>query len=285
MHKVKSTKARKEFKKRFGQSNHFLITSLIGLNEIEKHPNIQKPTEFSTSWQPHDPIRSARRSRDFILDSFLSHAVDGIDMYLSFLNKSPKPLSNSDFELIFEKAQQSVFKKVLGIQSLFKIDQTITGLVLLLITWRNNLTHYFAENELSSDYETILCQKKDYILANFCSLKIEDVINKAHTGSTLNFKEVASLIKATHKFVELVDGEILKQIDFKEYANDIIDYHFKQNKLSKSKYCILEKEAKYRFVFNVLQNIGGFEPDDFIILNNLVIQDKLAPGFTKVFLS
>ena len=55
---MKRTIARKEFKEQFGQSNHFLITSLIGLNIIEKSEEIIKPEEFSTSWNPKDKNNS-----------------------------------------------------------------------------------------------------------------------------------------------------------------------------------------------------------------------------------
>ncbi len=259
---MKSTKARRLFKSRFGQANHFLITSLIGLHEVENNPNLKKPDEFSTSWEPHDVFRSARRSREFLLDSFLSHAVDGVDLYLTYLNKSPKPIADIDFELIFEKAQRSVYSKVLGIQEYFKADKTLTGLVLLLITWRNNLTHFFAENEILGEYETHLKNEEEKIKAKFCGLEIRQLIPKAHEGKSLTFKEVASLINAAHLYVQKIDEIVISKIDFEDFANRTLDYHYKNNKGSKLKYSNLHPDKKERFILNVLQNTSSFEPQD-----------------------
>ncbi len=260
---MKSTKARRLFKRRFGQANHFLITSLIGLHEVENNPNIKKPEEFSTSWEPHDVFRSARRSREFLLDSFLSHAVDGIDLYLTYLNKSPKPIAHKDFELIFEKANRSVYNKVLGIQEYFNADKTLTGLVLLLITWRNNLTHYFAENEILGEYEIHLKNKEEEIKSQFCGLEIQQLIPKAHSGKSLTFKEVASLINATNLYVQRIDEIVISKIDFEDFANRTLDYHHKNNSGSLLKYKNLPSEKKERFKMNVLQNTSSFEPQDF----------------------
>jgi hypothetical protein len=265
---MKSTKARKLFKSRFGQANHFLITSLIGLYEIEHNSSIKKPDEFSTSWEPHDRVRSSRRSREFLLDSFLSHAVDGVDSYLTLLNKSPKPILDKDFELIFEKANRSVYKKVLGIHDYFLLDKTITGLILLLITWRNNLTHYFAENEILGDYENHLYDHGDEIKNSFRGLDIKLIIPKSYKGQPLTFKEVASLINATHLYVEKIDAEILNRINLTEYANRILNHHFDEYDGSLLKYQNLSHTERQRFEFNVLQNLGAFEMEDFKKIKN-----------------
>ena len=68
---MNATKAKKKFKKRFGQANHLLITTLVGLDSIESGKIVEKPSEFSTSWNPMEPKRSAERARMFVLQSFL----------------------------------------------------------------------------------------------------------------------------------------------------------------------------------------------------------------------
>lgn len=102
--KMKQTKARKEFKKKFGQQNHFLITSLIGLDYLENN-YVECPESFSTSWNPKDKKQSVRRSRDFLLQSFLTSAVDGIDMYISMLNTAPKYVVDTKFSDIISAAK------------------------------------------------------------------------------------------------------------------------------------------------------------------------------------
>jgi len=84
-----------------------------------------------------------------------------------------------EFELIFERANRSVYNKVIGVQNYFNIDKTLTGLVLLLITWRNNLTHYFAENEILGEYEQQLCNDRERIFNDFRGLRILEVYTKS----------------------------------------------------------------------------------------------------------
>ncbi len=268
---MKSTKARKEFKDQFGQANHFLITSLVGLNTIETNPNIIKPLEFSTSWNPRDKVRSARRSRSFVLNSFLSFAVDGVDMYLTLLNRTPKVLVDLNFSLIFEKAKNSVYNKVLGVEEYFDIDKTLVSLILLLITWRNNLVHGLAENEIRNNYVEQLKKNQTFIKENFRGLLIDDTITRAYEGKYPNFKEVASLINATHMFVQEVDKRILEKMDKLAYAKDVIAFRSKKEIKSRTKCAVLAPKAKRRFLTNILLNYGSFENNDI----QLVIEELL----------
>ena len=106
-----ATKAKKEFKKRFGQANHLLITTLIGLDSIESGNITRKPEGFSTSWNPKDPKRSAERARIFSLQSFLGWAVESLEMYLTELNRKPKELESGELTVIFSKAGRSIYQK------------------------------------------------------------------------------------------------------------------------------------------------------------------------------
>lgn len=198
----------------------------------------------------------------------MSHAVDGIDLYLTFLNKAPKPIVHKNFELIFEKANRSVYSKVLGIQDYFKADKTLTGLVLLLITWRNNLTHHFAKNEILDEYVNHLISEEQEIRMQFCGLEIQRLIPKACGGQSLTFKEVASLINATQLYVQKIDELVINNIDFDDYANRTMAYHHKNNGGSLTKYKNLPSEKKERFIMNVLQNISAFEPLDYDKIKN-----------------
>jgi hypothetical protein len=149
---MKRTSARKIFKDRFGQQNHFLITSLIALDYIENN-EVKCPETFSTSWNPRDKVQSIKRTREFTLQSFLSYAVDGLDMYISLLNKAPKYTSDPIIESALCTAERSVYKKVENIAECLKIDKILLSLCILLITLRNNLVHAMADNTLPENYE------------------------------------------------------------------------------------------------------------------------------------
>ena len=93
---MSATRAKKTFKKRFGQANHLLITALVGLDAIETGEVSKKPESFSTSWNPIEPKRSAERARIFTLKSFLGWAVESLEMYLTELNRKPKELESEE---------------------------------------------------------------------------------------------------------------------------------------------------------------------------------------------
>jgi len=112
---MKITKAKREFKKRFGHANHFLITTLIGLDAIEKGVVTDKPDSFSTTWNPKDAIRSAQRSRGFTLKSFLGWAVESLEMYLTELNRKPKKLESGIFTQLYSNAGQKIYLKAIYI--------------------------------------------------------------------------------------------------------------------------------------------------------------------------
>lgn len=69
--KLNHSVAQRQFKKRMGQANHFLITILIGLDEVSKGL-VKKPDTLDVSWNPKDVKASAERSRVYALNSSLA---------------------------------------------------------------------------------------------------------------------------------------------------------------------------------------------------------------------
>lgn len=83
------TKARKIFKNKFCQANHFLITSLVWVDWIKEWIITKKSDSFSTSWNPRNKVQSAIRTRSFLLELFLWKAVDSLEVYLKLLYRKP----------------------------------------------------------------------------------------------------------------------------------------------------------------------------------------------------
>ena len=266
---MKQTKARKQFKKLFGQQNHFLITCLIGLDYVENY-DVKCPDSFSTSWNPKDKNQSTRRSREFLLQSFLASAVDGLDMYISLLNRTPKYVTDNKFEKTISDAGRSVYKKVENISVYFSINQVYKVLCLALITLRNNLLHSMAENELSKDDCKLLLDNNDLIKEKFCGLDISDLLKKISNKEAPTFKEVASLIRATHLFVEEVDSKIICNISEDFYYEALSKYFFDEPKLFQ-KYSRFSGTERKRLIENIFENRLGIAKGD--ISND--IMDKL----------
>jgi len=130
------------------------------------------PESFSTSWNPHDRARSARRSREFVLKSFLSSAVDGIDTYLSLLNREPKYFSDKEIEHKICAGERSVYRKLENLANYLKINEITLSLCMLLIIFRNNMIHAIAENELDEKYRQVLLYNIDLIRDKYRGLEI-----------------------------------------------------------------------------------------------------------------
>ncbi len=275
---VKTTIARKRFKRIFGQSNHFLITILIGLDQISSGSDIVKPDDFRTSWDPKDKNVSAERSRKFLLSAFLAYLVDGIDMYLTSIYRKPKLIKGDEIDNIYSRAGQSVAYKVEHLGEYLKIDPVYICMTSLIIVCRNRTVHYYAENKLSDEQTGILKSNLNRIKDEFCHLDILQLlckIDKNHVGEdySLTFKEVASLIKATHLFIEKVDEVIIQKNNLEEYGKEVIEEYLGNNPLAKVKYQDIlstHKEDKDRYLFNILSTYASFTKDDYDRYKNSV---------------
>ncbi|MCL6272277.1 hypothetical protein M3P05_20370 [Sansalvadorimonas sp. 2012CJ34-2] len=251
-----ATKARKLFKKRFGNANHLLITSLIGLDALEKSGIKNVPDIFSTSWNPKNTKNSINRSRIFILQSFLGSAVESLEMYMTELNRKPKELKSERFTTLFSQANQSIYKKITLIGDELQIDPVLISLMEVLITWRNYSFHYDIDNEIRDQSSGILRSERDRIKNEYCGLDSVLLGEKWKKHIDFTFKEAASLISATHKFVQAVDEYIVNNIDLEQYAYDSISNMTKEKKFCQKIYS-LPDEKKRRYLQNIINDKIG----------------------------
>jgi len=148
---INTTPARAEFKRHLGQANHFLVTALVALHQLQRSDVTDAPEELRTSWNPKDKAASIARTRIFVAQSFLGWAVDSIDLYLSLLNRKPKFLRDQALIGALDGAGRSVLRKAQIIAQHYSICPATCALVDVLITWRNNVFHELADNALAAD--------------------------------------------------------------------------------------------------------------------------------------
>ena len=265
-----ATKAKKLFKKRFGQANHLLITALVGLDAIESGKVTKKPDSFNTSWNPIAPVRSAERARTFTLKSFLGWAVESLEMYLTELNRKPKELESEELTIIFSKAGRSIYQKTIGVGEYAKVDPVLVALMEVLITWRNYTFHYDIDNEIRSESVDILRKAADRIREEFCGLEIDQLQETWQSQGDFTFKETASLISATHKFVSAVDNFALKSLDTKKYMTDALELHFRSNDKAIQKLRSLPQDKKIRFIKNITADLVGLDVTDERVAEQLL---------------
>ena len=237
-----------------------------------KNNDVELPDEFKTSWNPIDNKSSSIRSRDFAIKATLSYVVDSLDSYLGLCHR--KPALYQDQELLENAgaAGQSVDKKFVVLNnyignSSIKDYEKYSAITNLSLKWRNRLVHFFAENEITEEVRNTLKTNADFYKKNFQGLNIDRLLNNFDNYRTPSFKEITSIIRAVHKFVELSDGYLLGKVDLQLHFTECIDFHLKMN--TRNTQDIRRKTAQlYNLSFKRRKN--SF---DQIIMNY---------GFTKV---
>ena len=275
---MKQTPARTRFKDYFGQANHYLVTALVALHQLEGSEISIAPAELHAAWNPRDKSASIYRTRIFTFFAILGSAVDAIDMYISLLYRSPNYIRDASLCSELDGAGRSVQKKVLAIAAHFEINPATLALIDVLITWRNNVVHELAENDLLDETMNSLVLYKDDIATTYRGLVPDQLPLKAKKGEPLTFKETASLINATHRFVEEVDSKVIAKLDVNELCRDLIRKEITTGDVSRGfhhKYNSLPPEKRGRFVRNwIANNYGITELADEVLQSCLQITNK-----------
>lgn len=267
---MKASPAKKEFKKRFGQANHFLITALVGIDGIQSGLITEKPESFKTTWNPNDKKRSADRTRVFILKSFLGWAVESLEMYMTELNRKPKLLESEIFTSLFSKAGRSVYQKTTLIADEIKVDPILIGLMEVLITWRNYTFHYDIDNTIREASLHCLFEQSESIKERFSGLDIV-ILNKTwESGADFTFKETASLIKATQDFVDEIDIYVLDHLNVENFLIESTQKYFNLSELSYKRYSSFNIDKRQKYLKVLLQNIVGENEVDDKIINKIM---------------
>lgn len=279
---MKKTLARIQFKKHFGQANHYLVTALVALHNLDASPIVEAPEELRMAWSPKDKGASVIRSRNFVLHSFLGWAVDSIDMYLSLLNRKPNYLQNSALASRLDGAGRSVLRKAQIFSEHYNVHPATRALIDVLITWRNNVFHELADNKIKKESRETLLSNSSYIAENYRGLEVSELPNKAEKGSPLTFKETASLINAVHHYVQEIDTAVLLAFDpvafCTEAVTDAINNKEQETGFA-AKYLSLPTEKRQRFLRNWFMNSYGFsEMDEKVLASCLAIQKTRDAG-------
>lgn len=254
---MKQTPARTRFKQHFGQANHFLVTNLVALRNLEASDVISAPPELHTTWNPQNKRNSINRTWAFTLQTALASAVDSIDMYLSLLYRWPNYIRDASLCSALDGTERSVSRKVVAVSRHYSIDPLTVAMVDVLITWRNNIIHELAENTLRVETISTLAERSSDIALKYRGLVVDQLPVKVSKGEDLSFKEAASLINAAHEFVRCVDEAVIANLDLESLCFDVVGKSLSEDASFSQKYYMLPEEKRRRFVLNWLSNSYG----------------------------
>ena len=264
--KLAHSYARRQFKKKMGQANHFLVTILVGLSEVYKG-TVKKPDTMDVSWNPQSVQVSSLRSMRYALNSSLAWAVDNLDAYVQTCMRNPKLIEGNGLSEELDSAGKSVYEKFKVLHKRYSraadIEQ-LSGLVALSIQWRNVTTHQEAKNELDDSYLDILKKNKEWYVDNFRHLDVDIALKRFSRHRNPSLKEVTSMIAAISKFVGLIDEQLIKDLNMDRYLKELFDKHFnsEKNKSGQDQRIFLptlSPKRQYSRVKNVLLSNGFSE--------------------------
>lgn len=253
----------KQFKKQAGQSNHFLITILIGLNGVE-NKDVGLSDDFHTSWNPQNVKASARRSRNFAINATLAWLIDALDSYIIISHCNPTIIQQEKLSNSISRAGRSIGKKVDALRDRYDLSASVeSNLTKVAIPWRNRLVHNFANNEVSKEIRESLLDQKEHISSEYSGLDISSLLNRFDKSKTPRFKEITSLVHAVHNFVYKIDRILLTELDLKRYSKEVLHHHLvKKGSLKKSpnsragKIWSKTNSATLKSLKQILQNYG-----------------------------
>jgi hypothetical protein len=220
----------REFKENLGNSNHYLITILIGLEGV-RTKKVTKDDSFNVNWNPADLESSVGGSRKFARKAALAWTIDALDGYLGFLRKDFFDFGDPEFVAkIRNKDSRSIYKSLNDVTEFcqYTLDLPLS-LVQLGIQWRNNLVHYHADNDLDPKYRDFI-RRADPIETSkrFSGLEPIMMLEDFEQGIPPKHKAIACIIRSTHYLVQALDPILVRYVNLKRYTDHLVKTYEKE---------------------------------------------------------
>lgn len=223
------TPERSEFKRTFGQSNHFLVTLLVGLNCI-RSGSAGLPPELPVTWNPQDAARSAIRSEEFALQSGVVFLVTALSEYLhgaARLARSTSPDLAASLAAV-DSNNRGLSGRVDAFAEFAKLTGSAEApLVEVAVRWRHRLVHPRSNQRINGNlHDNLLLHRSEY-LEGYRHLDPALLIERFDRGASApSLKEVAGMVVATHRFIRSVDAAVLETLNYDDYMNGVLRRHF-----------------------------------------------------------
>lgn len=222
---MRRTRPCANFKRDAGQNNHFLITILVGLDAVARG-DVEKRPEFSTTWNPIDVASSVARSRSYAINTSLVWISDLADVYAHAAQRLPGVCSQDDLAYIRGDGDDGKSRRLGRFARLVGIgDAPELALVQLAHHWRNRIVHSSASGRVDGEVLGVLRKTKAEIEKTYRGLIVEELIRSETAGVGPTFKEIASMIHASHNLVQGLDRAVLRRLDLETLAEQTLATH------------------------------------------------------------
>jgi hypothetical protein len=218
------------FKLEIGQSNHMLITAMIGLDLISASSS-KSNNNLNVAWNPRDQYQSAERSKEYVRKSSLAWLVDCVDMYFRLINRLPRLLQNQELQDKFNDTNdsRSINARVKSLLEHYSINTIDSALFDLLICWRNRLVHFDAYNNILPSNKALLLTNKVEISSVHSGMDIERSLDSFEKKLVPTLKEVTTFVKSTIELLYIIDETLIANLDLIEYSDQVLIDYFSES--------------------------------------------------------
>jgi hypothetical protein len=205
------TPALRAFKSATGQNNHFIVTILVALHQVERGDAEPDP-DFSSQWSPRDHVNSARRSREYALQSSMTWIVDQLNSLRAGLLATPTAFSRNERERV--QSRESARDKLDELLKVLCVQRNSDyHMCELAITWRNRLVHSDeADRKISPALKRNLIDLDEQIRAKHRGLDVADCISAYEQGRAPTLKAVTSFVQAAQSLASALDRATVQRI-------------------------------------------------------------------------
>lgn len=241
----------KKIKRNFGNSNQLMNTTIIALDNFKKNGEMINSLEGTVSWNPKDKLSSVNRAMVMVRKSFFNYIVDMIDAYFHELRK------NFHFTVLEKIVSQydnsnSIRDKANMFSSLFDVDEIYLVFIDLLLSWRNNITHYSSKHDFKKEKSKLAKNCFKNLHSSYSHLDVDLLFDHFNEGEEVKHKELLFFNTIALEYINIIDKKLLASMSINKYISFLIYENTKFiNKIGKVK-----KTRQKNYLIGYLSQFG-----------------------------
>ena len=189
------------FLQALGKAQHHLHTAVVGLSAVEGG-TATKPTDLDITWNPHDPIGSAREARRFLMRATLIFVAEELNQYAKGVHKV-RALTTGNASLPQDRAS-----RIRALAEPHEVDPAyLTVAPLIVVHWRNRIVHRDSNARLVSAEQDRVLQKGELIRELYKGVDVARLLQDFESDRP-TLKDVTVLLAMSIRFVRQVDSHL-----------------------------------------------------------------------------
>ncbi|WP_417710321.1 hypothetical protein [Roseibium aggregatum] len=195
------------------------------------------------------------------LEMALVRATDSLDAYIIWSRREPALIQCETLKKSIDTSGRSVARRFNSLDKHYSQPNIfLTALINIMIFWRNKLVHSTSEENFDPTHLDILAENMQWYKETFQGMDTSRLVIDFKKENPPTLKEITSIIRAVHKYIEVLDQLQLNKLSPETYLREMIKHHI--NVTSENKMKIIQsiwgrdEEEKSRRLKSMLTNYG-----------------------------